>query len=68
MSNGFFINRNLTTSGSGSLVNIDGDDVTVNIPLDLYIDENNNVFVGSENNNAMLIHTLDNNVYVRKVV
>ncbi len=49
-------------TGSGSNINIDNGEVVVSLPLDLYVDESNNVY------NAMLIYVNDNEIYTRKVV
>ncbi len=66
---GFFINNGgVVTNGSNSLISIDNDNVIFNIPLDLYIDENDNVYVNHQNNNATLIYTLDGEIYARKVI
>lgn len=65
---GFFINSGVVTNGSNSLISIDNDNVIFNIPLDLYIDENDNVYVNHQNNNATLIYTLDGEIYARKVI
>lgn len=55
-------------TGSGSNINIDNGEVTVSLPLDLYVDDNNNVYAGRKDNNAMLIYVNDNEIYTRKVV
>lgn len=64
--NSFFIGYGGT--GSGSNINIDNGEVVVSLPLDLYVDESNNVYAGREDNNAMLIYVNDNEIYTRKVV
>ena len=66
---GFFINKGDTSSScDNSLINIVGGKVLVNLPLDLYVDENENVYAGKEENNAMLVYTSNNQFYARKVV
>lgn len=50
------------------MVDIVGDNVIVDLPLDLYVDDNGNVYTGGYVNNAMLIYTVDNKFYARKVV
>lgn len=55
-------------TGSGSNIKIDNGEVAVSLPLDLYVDENNNVYAGRNDNNAMLIYINDNEIYTRKVV
>ena len=66
---GFFINNGgVVINGSNSLISIDNDNVIFNIPLDLYIDENDNVYVNHQNNNATLIYTLDGEIYAKKVI
>jgi|LSQX01.2.fsa_nt_gb hypothetical protein len=61
---GFFINQ----GGMTSNIDIIGDKVLVDLPLDLYVDENENVYAGKEENNAMLVYTSNNQFYARKVV
>lgn len=64
MSKSFFI----ATRCNNSVVDIVGDNVIVDLPLDLYVDDNGNVYTGGYTNNAMLIYTVDNKFYARKVV
>ena len=69
MINSFFINKGgFGGSGSGSLVKIEGDKILVDMPLDFYIDSNDNVFVGGKENNAILMQTIDNKIFARKAV
>lgn len=68
---GFFIGG-INGSGGGSsgcegLISIDGNNVGINIPLDLYINDTGEVFAGSGDNNAMLIYVSENEIYARKV-
>lgn len=65
--NSFFIGFR-QESGQGSNIKIDGGQVIVDLPLDLYVDENNNVYAGRNNNNAILIYVNNNEIYTRKVV
>ena len=65
---GFFINQIGTPNCDNSLINIKDDKIIVDLPLDLYVDDNDNVYVGREENNAMLIYTSDNQFYAGKVV
>lgn len=66
---GFFINQGgMTSNCDNNLIDIIGDKVLVNLPLDLYVDENENVYAGKEENNAMLVYTSNNQFYARKVV
>lgn len=62
---GFFINQG---GIDNNLINIIGDKILVDLPLDLYVDENENVYAGKEENNAMLVYTSNNQFYARKVV
>lgn len=55
-------------SGQGSNIKIDGGQIIVDLPLDLYVDESNNVYAGRNNNNAILIYVNNNEIYTRKVV
>lgn len=61
--NSFFIGF-----GHGGNIKIDGSQVIVDLPLDLYVDESNNVYAGRKDNNAILIYVNDNEIYTRKVV
>ncbi len=61
--NSFFIGF-----GQESNIKIDGGQVIVDLPLDLYVDESNNVYAGRNNNNAILIYVNNNEIYTRKVV
>jgi hypothetical protein len=61
--NSFFIGF-----GQGGNIKIDGSQVIVDLPLDLYVDESNNVYAGRKDNNAILIYVNDNEIYTRKVV
>lgn len=66
---GFFINQGgMASNCDNNLINIIGDKVLVDLPLDLYVDENENVYAGKEENNAMLVYTSNNQFYARKVV
>ena len=71
-SKGFFIGSFGSGGGicppGGSNINIDGGNVTVNMTLDLYVNEGGEVFAGSEENNSILIYVSDNEIYTRKVV
>jgi len=69
MPNGFFIGGfgNGGQSSTG-LVTVNNGQVTITLPLDLYVDNNNNVFAGSEIKNASLIYVDNNEIYARKVV
>lgn len=65
--NSFFIGFG-QESGQDSNIKIDGGQVIVDLPLDLYVDESNNVYAGRNNNNAILIYVDNNEIYTRKVV
>lgn len=71
MSKGFFIggfgNGGQPSTPQG-LVTVNNGQVTISLPLDLYVDNNNNVFAGSEIKNASLIYVNNNEIYARKVV
>ena len=72
MSKGFFIGGFGNSGGQPSvpqgLVTVSDGQVTINLPLDLYIDNDNNVFAGSGTKNASLIFVNNNEIYARKVV
>lgn len=69
MSNGFFIGGFGNCGQSPiELVTVDNGRVIINLPLDLYVDNDNNVFAGSEIKNASLIYENNNEIYARKVV
>ena len=61
---GFFINQDC----DNNLIDIVGDKILVDLPLGLYVDENENIYAGKEENNAMLVYTSNNQFYARKVV
>ena len=56
------------SASHGGNIKIDGSQVIVDLPLDLYVDESNNVYAGRDSNNAMLIYVNNNEIYTRKVV
>ena len=71
MSKGFFIGgfgSGGQTSAPQGLVTVNNGQVTISLPLDLYVDDSSNVFAGSETKNATLIYVDNNEIYARKVV
>lgn len=66
--NSFFIGFGQGSARHGGNIKIDGSQVIVDLPLDLYVDESNNVYAGRKDNNAILIYVNDNEIYTRKVV
>lgn len=74
MTKGFFIGEGCISGGSdsggnGGNIKVDNGDVIVNTPLNLYIDDSNNVYAGrnTKDNNATLIYVHEDAIYARKV-
>lgn len=71
MRDSFFIGGGFGGSGSNGGQNrveiIDGE-VVVNLPLDLYVDDNENVYAGRDDNNAKLIFINRDEIYARRII
>lgn len=68
MSDSFFIGGFGDVHSNQGNVRISGDEVIVDFPLDLYIDENNNVYAGRTDNNAIIVYLNENEIYTRRMI